>query len=399
MQTLLIANLIFSGLLIVGGIAAAIYFYQRHLRRNRKPKNPGDPSKDYPARREWNRSVGKLNYSSFIYFDVDRDGRYGLGDRPMAGINVRVSGAKGYLGSERSNGNGFTNFGTSTRNRKAPIREPGTYEFSVSVPPGWRLTSGNGVQSAKFRLLPGSPSGIVADEMPRPVGLAPIRYISGQTVAGLSPTISAMKGGQTIAEETLGPDAPFRFEAPEDAEAIVVNGQGFKRHLKLSPYPANLGVLSPKRIALDPDTPLETIGFNDVTPRSLRKVPSGYAGLNWFNLNAMSRDFLGKNEGYVNGNTSGDHICYTSSGHPAELWSDQPFGFHSVMLTNAWMYSDGELATIESWFGDTLVATDTFPVFGLGPVQYAPMLKQVTRIRISTKYHWQLVVDDLVLAR
>lgn len=399
MQTLLIANLIFSGLLIVAGLAAAAHYYRQHLRRHRRATDPGDPSKDYPARTEWGRSVGKLNYSSFIYFDVDRDGRYGLGDRPMAGVNVRVSGEKGYLGSERSNGNGFTNFGTSTRNKKSPIRTPGVYQFSVSVPPGWRLTSGNAVQSAEFRLLPGSPSGIVADAMPKPVGLAPIRYISGQTVAGLSATISARKAGQTIAEETLGADAPFRFEAPEGTEEIVVRGPGLDRHLKLSPYPADLGVLSPDRIALDPDVALQTIGFDDVTPRELRKVPAGYAGINWFNLNAMSRDFLGKNEGYVNGNTSGDHICYTSSGHPAELWSDQPFGFHSVMLTNAWMYSDGELATIESWLGDKLVATDTLPVFGLGPVQYAPLLKQVTRIRISTKYHWQLVLDDLVLVR
>ena len=26
-------------------------------------------------------SAAKLNYSSFVYFDLDHDGRYGLGDR------------------------------------------------------------------------------------------------------------------------------------------------------------------------------------------------------------------------------------------------------------------------------------------------------------------------------
>ena len=399
MQFLLIANLIFSAILIVAAAAAGMYFYLRHLRRRRRSRNPGDPAKDYLVRQDWGRSTGKLNYSSFVYFDVDRDGRYGLGDRPMAGIKVRLRGAKGYLSSSRSNSNGFANFGTSTKSRKAPIRTAGTYEFSVSVPPGWRLTSGNAVQSSHFQVLQGSPSGIVADEMAKPVGLAPIRYIGGRTMAGMSPTISAMKGGQAISEESLKPDSSFRFDVPEDAEAIVVRAPGLIRNLKLSPYPADLGLLSPERIVLDPDASLETINFNDVTPRSLRKVPSGFAGINWFNLNAMSRDFLTHNEGYVNGNTSGDHICYTSSGHPAELWSERPFGFHSVMLSAAWLQSEGEFAKIESWLEDTLVATDVFAVSALAPLQYAPMLKQVTRIRFSTKYYWQLVVDDLVLTR
>ena len=64
---------------------------------------------DYPIRRDWSRSSGKLNYSSFVYFDVDRDGRYGLGDRPMGGIAARLSGAKGHMLTSRTNANGFAN--------------------------------------------------------------------------------------------------------------------------------------------------------------------------------------------------------------------------------------------------------------------------------------------------
>ena len=112
----------------------------------------------------------------------------------------------------------------------------------------------------------------------------------------------------------------------------------------------------------------------------MRKVPSGFANLNWLNLNAISRDYRSGSEGYVNGNTSGDHMCYTSSGHPAELWSDSPFGFHSVMLSAAWQKSEGELARIESWRGDTLIASDVVAVSALTPVHYAPMLREVTRI-------------------
>ena len=69
------------------------------------------------------------------------------------------------------------------------------------------------------------------------------------------------------------------------------------------------------------------------------------------------------------------------------------------MLSLAWLMSEGEIATIESWLGDTLIASDLVAVSALGPVHYAPMLKAVTRIRLSSKRYWQLVVDDMILVR
>ncbi|TIO78968.1 MAG: hypothetical protein E5Y00_13045, partial [Mesorhizobium sp.] len=135
-----------------------------------------------------------------------------------------------------------------------------------------------------------------------------------------------------------------------------------------------------------------------ITTRGLSKIPSGYAGLDWYNLNAMSRDHTRNSEGYVNGNVSGAYIAYTSSGHPAEFGRAAPFGFHSVMLSAAWLRSEGESALVESWLGDELIARDEVTLSALAPVQYAPMLKAVTRVRLSTKHHWQMVLDDLVLA-
>jgi hypothetical protein len=330
---------------------------------------------------------------------VDRDGQYGVSDRPMGGIKVRLTGAKGHLWSSKTNTNGFANFTMSAKSRKAPINSPGDYKFSVSVPPGWRLTSGNAVQTQNFQFIAGSPAGIGSDNMVRPVGIAPLRYVGGRTVAGISPTITAMKAGHAVIQETLKPDSFFHVDVPEDADAIVVHSPGLVRNLKLSPYPTNLGILSPELVVLEPDATLQTIDFNNVSTRGLRKIPSGYAGLNWFNLNALAQDFQGAHEGYVNGNTSGDHVCYTSSGHPGEVWSDRPFGFHSVMLTAAWLQSEGETAKIESWLGDELIASDVVTVSALTPVHYAPMLKEVTRIRFSAKHHWQLTIVDLTLAR
>jgi hypothetical protein len=61
--------------------------------------------------------------------------------------------------------------------------------------------------------------------------------------------------------------------------------------------------------------------------------------------------------------------------------------------------SEGETALVESWLGDRLIASDTIILSALAPVHYAPMLTAVTRVRLSTSHYWQLVLDDLVVAR
>ncbi|MER9303052.1 hypothetical protein [Mesorhizobium sp. M0496] len=78
--------------------------------------------------------------------------------------------------------------------------------------------------------------------------------------------------------------------------------------MTLSPYPADLGLLSPQ--TADTDAALETIDFDDVTSHTFRKIPSGHAGLAWRNLNAMACDYTKDSQGYVNGNVSGDHVVY-----------------------------------------------------------------------------------------
>jgi hypothetical protein len=398
MAYLLIANLILWTALAAAAAAFGVYAYGKRSRSKLRSRRYGDPSQDYAPRENWSRAAGKLNYSSFVYFDVDRDGRFGLGDRPMGGIASRLSNAGGHLLTSRTNGNGFANFTMSTGSRRAHIRSPEVYEFAISIPPGWACTSGNEVQTREFRPIEGAPAGIGSDEMVKPVGLAPIRTLSGRA-ADDGATISVLKAGRSLSSETIAPDAAFRIKIPDDADAVAIDGPGFGRKLALPPYPSHIGVLSAQRTPIDDGAVLETIDFNDVTARGLRKIPSGYAGLNWFNLNAISRDFAGSNEGYVNGNTSGDHTCYTSSGHPAELWSDRPFGFHSVMISAAWLRAEGEVAKIESFSGNRLAASDEIVVSALTPVHYAPMLKGITRIRFSSRHYWQLVIDDLVLAR
>jgi hypothetical protein len=397
MAYLLVINLILTLAIVAIGAGFGLQAYRKR-RRSRSWHRAGDPAKDYAARRDWSRGTGKLNYSSFVYFDIDRDGRYSLGDRPMGGIAARLSGANGHILTARTNGNGFANFAMSAARRRAHIVKAGKYEFAVSIPPGWTCTSGNAVQSREFRLIEGAPAGIGSDELVKPVGLAPVRWLGGRT--GEAPAaVSILKREHVLATEPLGARAGFRIPLPDDADAVVFESAGPPRRLALSPYPADVGVLSRERTPIAGGAALETIDFDGVTPRGLRKIPSGYAGLNWFNLNAISRDFTGSSEGYVNGNVSGDHTCYTSSGHPAEFWSERPFGFHSVMISAAWLRSEGETARIESWSGDRLVATDEIVVSALTPIHYAPMLDGITRVRISSQHWWQLVIDDLTLSR
>ena len=381
-------------------IAAAVAFLLRRARTRRKARRRADPASDYAMRADWQRSIGTVNYSSFAYFDADRDGKYGPGDRPMAGIMVRLHDEDGtFVSSSRTNNGGFANFAMSTTNGKAAIRFPNTYRFSVSVPPGWRSNSANEIQSMLFQRLPGSPAGIVSQQTPKPVGLSPLRSLAGRMAARTSASLSVMRQGQVLETQVLAEASVFRFDLADDADSVTIAGHGLDRRLALSPYPTDLGLLSAEIAGIDRDASVQTISFDDVTPLGFRKIPSGYAGLEWRNLNAMSRDYTKDSEGYVNGNVSGDYVGYTSSGHPAEFSCERPFGFHSVMLTAAWLKSEGETALIESWLREELIASDRVALSALMPLHYAPMLKHVTRVRLSTEHYWQLVVDDLVLAR
>jgi len=359
----------------------------------------GDPADDYAVRSDWTGSQGSLNYSSFVYFDVDRDGRYSVDDRPMGGIRVRLLKDGRNIASARTNANGFANFSTSTRRKRAPIHHPGDYAFEVSVPDGWAATGGGARQVKEFKLIPGSISGVGTDEMLQPVGLAPDRVVGGRLADGARLSVEALSGETVVEKIEITGQPGFLYRVPEAADAVDLSVAGSKRRLNSLAYPIDVGLVDPARPPPDPRRKMQTIDFDDVNSRGLRKIPSGHAGLNWFNLNAMARDFSGSTQGYLNGNTSGDWIAYTSSGHPAEVYADDPFDFIGVHLSAAWLNSEGETAKIEAWRGESLVASDTVVLSALTPVYYSPMLPDVTRIRFSTEHYWQMVLDDLVIAR
>ncbi|RRH94935.1 hypothetical protein EH240_25685 [Mesorhizobium tamadayense] len=381
--------------LVLAGAVALIALALRWRRKCRKARGNPNPARDYAPRAKWGGGRGALNYSSFVFMDVDGDGKFGKADRPMGGIVVRAYDDKGaFLCAVRTNNGGFANFVLSASKHRAVLRAPGKYRFSVSVPKGWRVSTGNEDQSLRLDAVPGSPAGLAGEDLPKAVGLSPARFVRGTAAA--EATLSLIARGKPLETAKLAPGG-FHIDLPDKADMLAISGPGIDRRLVLSPYATDLGLLRPGAIAAD--AALETVAFSGVTALPFQKVPCGHGGLDWRNFNALTGQYVANSEGYVNGNLSRGHVAYTSSGHPAEFWRAEPFGFHSVMLTAAWLSSEGEVALVESWLGDELVASDEIVLSALAPVHYAPMLKAVTRVRVSTKHYWQAVLDELVLAR
>jgi hypothetical protein len=353
---------------------------------------------DYLPRSDWSGSSGKLNYSAFVFLDVDRDGRYGIADRSLGGVLVSLSEGGRIIATARSNANGFANFVSSTKKKSASIRAPGIYRFAASVPPGWRTTTENAVQEQTVFLSSGSISGLAAESMLQPIGLAPERNLRATVAQGEKAEITALADGRSV-DRTSVNEGRFSYSIPESADQVRVTTSSVDYCFAVCGYPIDAGLLTPGRDAPSAGKTMEAIDFESVTTRGLRKVPCGYGSLDWSNFNAMARDFTPGSQGYQNGATSGDYIAYTSSGHPAEISSDQPFDFLSVAMSAAWRDAEGEVAEVTAWRGKSLISRDKITLSYLVPVIYTPRLGGVTSVKFTTEHYWQLVIDDLKIAR
>ncbi|MEM1378605.1 MAG: hypothetical protein AAGG69_14575 [Pseudomonadota bacterium] len=388
-----------AGLIIlVGALALAAPKIRRKLKKKRWAHHEGNAALDYPVRTDWTRSGGKVNYSAFVYFDVDRDGRYGELDRTLSGIHVRLYKSNKFVRRSITNINGFANFASSTKQRRAPINKPSKMRFEVSVPPGWVCTSDNAVQSRDFRLIPGSPTGIGADSLPDPIGLAPRRYIRGTCGDDANLRLSFASTGPEFSEHALKPNTPFEIDVPDGADTLILANEFRDRRVSLPPYPVDLGCVSNAALS-DQLRDLEVIDFEALSASGLKKVPNGYRGFDWTGLNMMSREFTPGCDGGSNGAITGQNICYTSSGHPGEIRGDVPFYFHSIALTSAWSQAEGETVIVQVFDGEKLCREDRITISTFTPVIYAPMEPSVTSIRIASEHYWQVIIDAVVVGR
>ncbi|AXX97667.1 hypothetical protein BAR1_06820 [Profundibacter amoris] len=347
----------------------------------------------YPLRQNWDSSSGKVNISAYLFNDLNENGQYDIGDRAMADIVVSLSRNGMPISVARTNLNGFANFRASTTHEDSPLSQAGEYEFTAYLPRGWRNTTDNQTQQATLIEIPGSPAGVGLQEMLTPIGMARNKFLRGTYRGDKDGHILLQQDGKTLETINLTPGEQFIWRIQRGNYELITNGQS--RPVVVGDYPVDVGLIGVEHSQGDR---AYTIDFEGQAPTGLKKAPNGYGGLNWFNLNIMRANMGNGNIGYANGTTSGNHILYTSSGHPARIYAYTPFSLLSVNLTAAWPKSEGEEVILSFYRGDQLIQTDAVGLSAYSPVNYQPMIPDITRIEISTRHYWQMLMDDLTVS-
>jgi len=366
---------------------------------------------DYEPR-DWNSDhLGKLNISVFAFSDRNRNGRYDLGDMPQASLAIRLTRPDGETRLERSNPNGFTNFSMSLGSVRADVTEADKeYDFEVLVPDGWIVTTDNTRQATKFTALPGSISGLRAEQPPTIVGLAPDLTVSGQLAreesggqtwhtANVS-LVSVSPTGERV-QQAISEDGRFSFPAGPGAWLLEIEnrtlGETLSRRFQVQSVPVQLSAIV---LGLQQPAPLKTLQIQDfeyLQHSKIGKIPGGESGLGWDYLVAVHNQ-LYAGPGYVNALRSGKMVGYNSSGHPVTITpgaAGQVFDFVGAYFAAAWPQAEGETLTIEAWRGETLLAREHLGLSYLGPVWFQADYRGIDKLVLSTLHYWQFVTEDM----
>ena len=361
------------------------------------PSHAWDADSYYP-KRDWSAfNGGEMNTSLLTFRDVNRNGVYDLGDQPMPHVAVELRKPDGRTTMDWTNVDGFANFRMSVLKRDREVVDPARYAFGVVPPPGWSITTANGVQESDYVVLPGAPGNMIALATTHPVGLAPDLTIGGVAAAGSSVSITGPDGAVTSVN--VGADGRFSVAATPGAWQVDVasgqTGASERRDVVVASAPI---VLSAPAGKIEADAaPLPTLhvaGFDDLMTRSgVFEIPSGYGGLDWYNLVAVHQRFYG-GPGYINGTVSGEFVAYNSSGHPAAVSSGKPFDFVGAYFGVGWDGAEGETLIVKAWRGEAAAYEDRIALSATGPVYFAADYRRITRVEISTEHYWQAVIDD-----
>jgi hypothetical protein len=368
------------------------------------PSRAENEDAEFYPNRSWQKLSGEgVNISSFVYRDVNRNGTYDLGDRPMAAVAFELWGPNGRI-FRRSNISGVANYKMSATFQDHDIVRPGTYMAKAHIPPRWLITSNNAVQTAVFEYFPGAPADLVARKTFEPVGLAPKLTISGRVEPDeMEPVIIELRS-PTGEIRALPLDSHGRYETEVDVGdwTIEVKSAGgrslLSRTVRVSQAPV---VLSAIRLGREqpPTLPKRRIVDFDrlVTSSDIFEIPMGYEGVGWRNFVAThNRNYAG--EGYINSTTSGEYVAYNASGHPIAVTNNPPVDFVGGYFGLAWLSSEGETLTVRGWRDNELVYEDEIPLSSLGPVYFDADFRGITRMELATRHFWQFVCDDLEFA-
>lgn len=370
----------------------------------------------YKDRTDWFPvNAGNANVSHYVFHDVNRNGIYDIGDKPLIQFAIRLTREDGSWAVRRSNLNGFVNFYNaivdedSEAAKKVEIRKPGVYTYEIILPDGWYVTTQNAVQKITYTELPGTRAGIVCDTVPVPIGVAQILTVSGSIVKkNENGTVDVANNSDVEVIVTSPAGKQEQIQLNDQGQYSFVGEPGIWKvnyhsslgnherifELKTAPVKACRVVLGSEENNIGHKTIVNIVDFENITNRTVQKTPNGVGGVNWKNLNIIHHMFEG--EGYSNGTVSGEYVAYNTSGYPVTIELPEGFDFYGAYFTAAWLHNgQGETLEVKAWRDDQLIADEEFKLSALGPFWLDADFRNITKLVLSTKHYWQFVVDDM----
>ncbi|MBO6974110.1 MAG: hypothetical protein JJ844_00255 [Prochlorococcus marinus CUG1435] len=350
---------------------------------------------------------GNLNISVYVFHDRNRNGIYDLGDKSMVGVETELIKPDGMSVIAKSNTNGYSNFkmALGSSNYRHINKDNEKYIFKVLEPPNWRITTGNKTQKIVFLRKIGSPGGVIADEPPNWVGLAPNLTIKGQIKSGGGKlpsdlTIKAISPTKKKKHIKLGKNGEFIFPVYKGKWQLIFKSKSInwvqKKIINVSHAPIELMNIFAGENKLPISGKLKIENFDWIQYSDLEKIPDGHLGLKWNYLLAINNKSA-RGPGYVNILNSGHGIAYSSSGHPVtiEAFKGKKFDFIGGYFTVSWSKANGEELKVEAYRKGEKVFEDVFHLSHLGPKWLEVDLRSIDKLILSTKHYWQFAAEDL----
>lgn len=371
-----------------------------------KPSAAGIVTRDtdwYPKRDWSNSQPGNMKISVFVYRDRNRDGTYDPQDLPMAAVAVLLERPDGSLRMVRTNINGYANFSVMADSKETDIGEPNLpYTFEIKSPPGWAVTSGNASQSSRFLILGGTPGGMVTENPPAVIGLAPDLMVTGHIRLDslASEAIVAVGPDGHRIQLALDKDGAFEFLGEPGSWRIALEGETNSRvvhEFEVRDSPVVLGTIDPENPDISAKPLSVVINFDNFHRSVIEKLAHGFQGLAWNYLLAIDNQHY-QGPGYVNVLSSGHAVGYNSSGYPVTVsnaTSGERFDFVGAYFAVAWPPAEGETLIVEAWRDRRKVYSDTLRLSHLGPIWFQADYRDIESLRLRTEHYWQFTTDDM----
>ncbi len=326
-----------------------------------------------------------------------------MGDRPFAGLSVKLTKPDGSEAIAVSNLAGFANWNMSAGNVDEPIYMPGIHASEPLVPDGWIQTTASISEEVVFSLMPEAPAGLVADATFSFVGVAP--YLTLTIPRNLSRQNASVDvhNGDRLVEGAAGQHGDYIFDLSGARTATVtarpLQGKPVVRRIEVGNYPLHVSesLFDPSLSA--PDNAPVVVDFEGLaTPNMLRETPSGYGGFNWSNLVTTHERTYGL-RGHLNNTVSGEFMAYTSSGYPASVWLDTTFDFLGGYFAVSHAEAEKGMAVVEGWRDGEIVHSEALRLRHMTPVHFLANWNGIDKLVIRHEHYWQVVVDDLALRK